>query len=398
MTIAVRSSDPARITHAGILYGSALLQGITLVSFPAASGILKSGSGLTDAAYGAIFLPQVAFAVLGALAGGVLSDRLGLYVVLAISLAANAVSQFLLASSSLAPTGGLFPLLLLGTGFLGFGFGLSGAPFNSLPRLLFPRRDETALVALHSAIGLGLALGPLLLQRVAVAGVWSIDPLALGIAALLLGFAALGAMEPAPHRASLSQSRASGPTKRSVLLLLCVIAAMYAFAEGTLSNWIVVFVSRDRGLSAGTASAALSAFWLALVAGRLIVSALLTRIPGAAIWRALPFAILAAFFVVPRIGSGGEAIAAFAFAGLACSAFFPLTVATASARFPAAVPLTSSLLTAALMIGVGLGSFVVGGLSSLTTLTQLYWLSAVYPAAILLLMLVDVRLNARTVS
>ncbi|WP_034431885.1 hypothetical protein, partial [Candidatus Contendibacter odensensis] len=50
------------------VYLIAFLQGLTLVSFPASSAVLKQMHGFTDAQYGAIFLPQVALAVLGAVA------------------------------------------------------------------------------------------------------------------------------------------------------------------------------------------------------------------------------------------------------------------------------------------------------------------------------------------
>lgn len=55
------------------VYLIAFLQGLTLVSFPASSAVLRQMHGFTDAQYGAIFLPQVALAVLGAVVGGTLA-------------------------------------------------------------------------------------------------------------------------------------------------------------------------------------------------------------------------------------------------------------------------------------------------------------------------------------
>jgi hypothetical protein len=66
-------NKPALIT----VYLIAFLQGLTLVSFPASSAVLRQMHGFTDAQYGAIFLPQVALAVLGAVAGGTLARRSG---------------------------------------------------------------------------------------------------------------------------------------------------------------------------------------------------------------------------------------------------------------------------------------------------------------------------------
>ncbi|MDG4603723.1 MAG: hypothetical protein P9C55_13280 [Defluviicoccus sp.] len=54
-------------------------------------------------------------------------------------------------------------------------------------------------------------------------------------------------------------------------------------------------------------------------------------------------------------------------------------------RFPEAVAWVSSMLIAALMVGVGLGSYLVGALQAVLPLDALYRLSSVYPAAVLLL-------------
>ena len=61
------------------VYGAALIQGVALVTFPAASSILTSPSdyGLTSTAYGALFLPQAIAAIAAALAGARLTRRSG---------------------------------------------------------------------------------------------------------------------------------------------------------------------------------------------------------------------------------------------------------------------------------------------------------------------------------
>lgn len=371
------------------LYASAILQGMTLVSFPASSSVLKAMHGFSDAAYGAIFLPQVVLAVVGALGGGLLARRMGLRAVLVLCLVANGLSQLLLGvSSSLAPDSA-YALVLLGTASLGCGFGLSGAPFNSYPGLLFPARAGAALVALHSCLGLGLALGPALVAGFLAQDAWLGFPLMLlGLALLLAVVSARVRLPVEPEPLPVRERRAAMPLQRGPLALLGIIAVLYAFAEGTLSNWVVLFVQEDRGLGAVVASQALSLFWAALVAGRLLVSVLLLRLPAILLWRLLPGLVLVAFLLLPQVQGTVSALVLFAFAGLACSGFFPLTVAIAAGRYPQQVPLVSSLLTAALMVGVGLGSFLTGALSRQVPLQLLYPLSAVYPALVLALMVV----------
>jgi fucose permease len=168
---------------------------------------------------------------------------------------------------------------------------------------------------------------------------------------------------------------------------LVAIAVLYAFAEGTFSNWIVIYLTDSRQLPMSAGTAALSAFWAALVVGRLAVSLLTLKLPLQPIWRALPLFMIAAFLALPFATNAVTGIALFAFAGLACSAFFPLTIAVASKQFPEHVPWVSSMMIAALMVGVGLGSFATGVLREMLALDNLYRLSIVYPVLALALML-----------
>ncbi|MEI2769477.1 MAG: hypothetical protein V9G98_01620 [Candidatus Competibacter sp.] len=130
------------------------------------------------------------------------------------------------------------------------------------------------------------------------------------------------------------------------------------------------------------AALALSVFWGAMVVGRLLVAVLVVRIAPLTIWLALPALMIAAFLLLPGASTPALGLGLFALAGLACSAFFPLTITLASERFPEHVAWVSSMLIAALMVGVGLGSFVIGPLREWLSLEQLYQLSAAYPVAV----------------
>jgi len=379
-----------RSTAAGAVYLAGLLQGLTLVSFPASSAVLKQMHGFSDAQYGAIFLPQVACAILGALGGGSLSGRLGLKAIFLLTLLANAVSQVLLALSAAAPPMLAYPAILAGTASLGLGFGLGGGPLNTYPRLLFPAKSGSAILALHSALGLGLSIGPLLVGLMSAHGFWLAFPVALAfLCAALAAISLLLAFpkDTAPARENMTRR----PTASTEFWLLAGIAVIYAFAEGTFSSWAVIYVRESRGLSAMVATSALSAFWAALVLGRIAVSALLLRTSPLVPWSVLPLIIITAFLILPLVATPAGAILGFSLAGLGCSAFFPLTVATASTRFPDGVAFVSSMLTAALMLGVGLASFAVGGLREFLSLEQLYRASTLYPTAVLALIGLTIR-------
>ena len=379
-------------TIAAVVYVAALFQGLTLVSFPASSDVLMQAHGFTHAQYGAIFLPQVAAAILGALGGGALSGRFGLKTIFLLALLANALSQTLLALSATAPALLAFATVLVATSFLGLGFGLTGGPLNTYPRLLFPAKSDTALLMLHSTIGVGLSIGPLLVGWLTMRQAWFGFPVGLAIAGVILTVVASAAALPADRPARSALSIDSNPGAHPEFWLLLTIAIVYAFAEGTFSSWAVIFVRESRGLSPMTATGALSAFWAALVAGRLLVAGVLLRVSPLAPWSVLPLVILCAFLFIPNIMASSAAIFGFGLAGLGCSAFFPLTVATASDRFSGSVAFVSSTLTAALMFGSGAASFVVGGLRASLPLEEIYRVSAIYPAIVLGLIAVTVRL------
>ena len=364
----------------GLVYVSALLQGLAMVSFPASGTILTGTLGLSSAQYGAIFLPQVALAIVGSVSGGTLARRLGLKTLLLAMLAANALSQLLLAGSLWVEPSLAFPAILLGTASMGLGFGLSGAPLNSFPPLLFPEKDETAVVAVHTLLGLGLAIGPLVVAPFVAAGQWVGFPLLLLSLMVLALAAAAGIAFPTDEAADTAQAAATRPTGRVLFWLFVAVAVLYAFAEGTFSNWAVVYLNEGLGASEATAGLSLSVFWGALVAGRLLVSALVLRLPARAIWLALPVLMIAAFLLLPYAETAAAGIALFGLAGFGCSAFFPLTITLISKCFPEHVSWVSSMMVAALMTGVGIGSFVFGPLQDVFSFDQLYQLSALYPA------------------
>jgi fucose permease len=370
-----------------VVYASALFQGLALVSFPALSTVLTRGYGLTDAQYGAIFLPQVACAVLGAILGGGLAHRVGLKKMLALSLASAAVSQACLAALIVLPDSLAFPAVLASTAALGFGFGVSGAPINSYPPTFFPSRSHTAVVAAHSLVGLGLAIGPLVAGQFVAGGMWAGFPLLLVVLGVVLTAVTLAVPLPEcePKPMIDASAPASRPLTSSMFWIFVAITVLYAFAEGTFSNWAVIYLRDARGLPEMTASLSLSAFWGALVVGRLVVSALVTRIAPAVVWAALPLLMIASFVLLPSASSAASGIALFALAGLGCSAFLPLSITLASHRFPEDVAWVSSMLIAALMVGVGVGSFAIGALRDVLSFESLYRLSILYPIAVLVL-------------
>jgi fucose permease len=356
------------------VYAAALLHGLTVVSFPASAAILKSAGGLSDAQYGAIFIPQMLATILGSLFASKLGVRAASLGMLALSLGCAGVAEALLL---LVPVLHNFPLALAATFAAGLGFGLSAAPLNSAPRRLFPARAASALVALHTVLAGGFALGPVLIASAITSGAWPYVPAAIACGAVGIGLLAL-ALPALRLETGERVVRASAGPRRFGLPFIA-IAVLYALAEGTFANWAVIYLGEERGVAERWATLALSVFWSALAVGRLLVSVLVVRFPVEVIWRALPVLMTFAFLAMPWVSGPVSGLLCFAIAGLGCSAFFPLTVSLAAENDPSGAARAGSILTAALMVGVGLGSFAIGPLRGGASLATLYGLSAVYP-------------------
>jgi fucose permease len=379
-----------------LVYSAGLLQGLVVISFPASSVVLKSVQGLTDAQYGAIFLPQVTFAVLGSIGGGSLAGKLGLKPLLVLALVTNVVSQLLLGASAVVAPGTAFPVVMLATGATGLAFGIHGAPLNSFPSALFPDRRDAAVVAIHTLLGLGLAVGPLVVAPFIAAGRWVGFPLLLASLNLLLVIGVLRVSLPRSAGVSAADGSAPAPREKHPLgeglfWLFVLITLLYAFAEGSLSNWAVIFLHEAHGVPEAAAGLAIAVFWGAVVAGRLAATVLVLRVPPQAIWLLLLALMIAAFLLLPFASGAASGIGLFGLAGLACSAVFPLTITLVSRAFPGHVEWASSMMIGAVMLGVGLGSFVFGPLRELMSFDRLYRLSALYPAVALVLAVMVVR-------
>ena len=93
----------ARAHEIGLLNVIGVVQGLALISFPAASAILVSAAGfaLSSTQYGAMFIPQVVLAILASAFGSTLSRRFGLGRLLQLGLCANLGSMALLTVASL---------------------------------------------------------------------------------------------------------------------------------------------------------------------------------------------------------------------------------------------------------------------------------------------------------
>ena len=174
-------SATASRTEIGVVYFAAVVQGLALVTFPAASSIFTSpdGFGFDSTRYGTMFVPQVVFAILASGLAPKLARRWSLRRVLLVGFAGNFVSMALLALTRLllgAPDMA-FGVLLTATGALGLGFGATVMALNTYAETFFPQRADGAVLALNALLGLGTALAPVLVAIAVGVGAWWLLPI-----------------------------------------------------------------------------------------------------------------------------------------------------------------------------------------------------------------------------
>ena len=153
-----------------------LVQGITLVTFPAASTILTDPTeyDLSSSQYGFMFIPQVLTAIATSLLGSRLASRFSAKGVLLVGLVSNTVSMVLLVVTTAfaSDQAVAYPLLLLATAFLGTGFGLTVPVINTYVAQFRRDNADRAVLVLNALLGLGTALAPILVAVFLGLGWW----------------------------------------------------------------------------------------------------------------------------------------------------------------------------------------------------------------------------------
>jgi FHS family glucose/mannose:H+ symporter-like MFS transporter len=351
----------------GVIYLAAVVQGLALVSFPAASAILTSASGfgLTGTQFGLMFVPQVVLAILASAFGSRLARRLGLRGVLLLGLCGDLAAMALLAASQLwIGSATAFVLLCIATGALGIGFGATVMALNTLVEGFFPDSADSAVLLLNALLGVGTALAPLLIALFTGLGAWWGLPLSMVLLIALLLLATLRA----PLRLPFQAAGGGGSRLPARFWLYAAAVLLYGIVETLSGNWGTLYLSTQRNVQARDASFALTAFWLSVTLGRVLIAFLQKRVPARWIYLALPILLALAFQFVARVDGAVAGIVAFAVIGLGCSAFLPLSISFAGSEMPTRAATMSGALIAFYQVGYGVAAFGAGPLRRLTGL------------------------------
>jgi MFS family permease len=389
-----------------------LVQGIVLVTFPAASTIFTNPGdyNLSRSEYGAMFAPQVVTAVLASLLGaGLLFPGLARRVrektVYLAGLTADLAAMLLLILSWLLVRqhGAAYGLLLAATAFLGCGFGLTVPSLNTLTAAFHPKAADRAVLVLNALLGLGTALAPVFVAVFVGIGFWVGLPVA--AACLLVGLIAVSLrlpLDPGSEQPAAAKQPGGAPQPGPVrtaaaalrlprgLGVFAAFALLYGFCETMNGNWSQLDVT-SLGVRASTASLALTGFWALVTAGRVLVALVQRWLPSRAAYHILPFVLAGAFVLISVLphNAPGAAVAAFCLAGLGCSALLPLTISFGQEKLAGSQAAVAGGVIATYQVGYGIAAFGVGPLTSAgVRLPEIFAASAAVAAGMGLLSLV----------
>jgi MFS family permease len=380
------------------VYSAGIIQGVALVTFPAASAIFSSAAyfHLSSTEYGGMFVPQAIMAIALSLMGGSLTRNLGIKPIYLLGLVANllammflVLSQFVMHNHPLA-----YGVLLIATTCMGIGFGLTVPAINTLAAALFPHNVDKAVLVLNALLGLGTALAPVFVAIFVGLGIWWGLPVLVGaLAVALLSFSLRLAFRET-ERSSAAEAQKGGTKLPARFWVFATFALLYGICETMNGNWASLYMKK-LGATTTLASVALMMFWGTVTAGRIFFAAIEKWFPEHLTCEVLPFVVAGAFLAISLLPTGNPylGILAFTLAGLGCSALLPLTVSFAEEELTTISASVAGGLIAFYQIGYGLAAFGVGPLQSRVQLqlNTIYGGTAIFALVMAALSFVVVR-------
>lgn len=346
-------------------YTAAFFQGICLILIPAAGFILRTpeANHISQAQYGLLFLPMILMTIFVSGSFSSFLSRFGREKIFLAALISNFLYLlfcFLTRFTEQNPAAS-FVLLLASNLFLGSGFGLLVSVLNILTGEAAPRHRDSALVGLHALLGVGASAAPLIVQFFYERGEWTMGVLLTsGLGIGLLPFAlTLSREKPEGHERTAFVSLCTKIFPLHAKLFLLVIF-IYGIIESIVGNWSTAYLMEAKRFSPAAVSSALATFWFFIMAGRVLSALLSFKIKPEWIYRILPLMMAAGLWIMLRNSQESRINLIYILTGLGCSAYFPLSVSLPSGYFQPHRERLASLGIAALMVGVGVGTSLLG--------------------------------------
>lgn len=352
------------------VYAAGLVQGVCLVAFPASSTMLTNSQefNFSNTLYGSLFIPQSLLSITAALLNARLCHTFGSKTVYLCGLIANMLSMILLAYSMcfMHQLHIAYPMLLVATGCLGLGFGLTVPTINAIAALLYPTSIDSVVLLLNALLGVGTALAPLFTAFFVAIGFFWGFPFLLVIA--IIGLLFFSFPLPLPGKEQSSEGPLTFCRALPVQIwFFAAFALLYGIIETINGNWVSIYLSKHVKATEVMQSLALTAFWGMVTFGRVFFAAIEKVFCEQLIYRIAPFISAIAFILIALLPRGREYLAVFAFGfiGFGCATLLPLTISFGSKQLHTIAPCVPGMVISFYLLGYGIAAFGVGPLEDI---------------------------------
>lgn len=253
-----------------------------------------------------------------------------------------------------------FGFLLAGGALWGAGWGFLESGLNSFVSQINPGRSGRALNQLHLFFGVGSLVGPMTASLIAVNLHWRFVYLLLGVlfATALIGLrremARFSIPEPNANAA------ASFSLNSPLLWLMSSLVFLYVSVEVGIGGWLNTFWSLRFAADQVTASAVLSAFWVALTLGRLLCMGLVMRTHRVLFLRWLFATAGSSLLLLQWVPHQALGVVFVVILGTSLGGVFPTVASISLDHFPDRQVSVAGFLSAAAGTGVMLGPWIAG--------------------------------------
>jgi predicted MFS family arabinose efflux permease len=252
---------------------------------------------------------------------------------------------------------------------------------NTLTADFHPDAPDRAVLVLNALLGFGTVLAPVFVAIFDGLGAWWGMPLASAILLSVLVLVSVRLpLEARAAPATPSQAQHGIPSR---FWVYAGFAVLYGICETVNGNWAQLDMT-DLGSSTTAASLALTAFWGMVTLGRILFAAIEAWFPSRLTYHVLPLVLAGAFVLVALLPDDQPAfgIAAFALAGLGCSALLPLTISFGQRELTAYAAAAAGGVIAFYQLGYGIAAFGVGPLRDAgVELSTVYAMAAIVAIA-----------------
>lgn len=257
-------------------------------------------------------------------------------------------------------TAHVWPLTLLATFLIGFGFGIAGNAYNTSFAVSFGKKSVIMLTLINAVFGIGSLLGPLIVGIIG-AGHFRAVYLAVAIGALapllLLVFTNESTFSTELHAHHGSQR----PSK-AIVAAFAGLLFLEVGIESSSGAWINTHLT-NIGVSSPVASFVTGGFWSCMAIGRLLIVPLSRKFSESQIV-AVSMLVIVPLYALANIGKAG--VFAYAFAGFFMAPMFPC-IMTWAARRTKNADHVGTILYASALVGSGVVPVIIGKAIDLTS-------------------------------